>query len=68
MTSTTSTTKTSRATLKNALALVKGSELVGFDIETTGLNPRASELRLAQVSDGVKTYVVDCRKVRALSL
>jgi len=43
--------------------LVEASKIVGLDIETTGLNPRKDKIRLVQVSDGDKTYIVDAFKV-----
>jgi P4 family phage/plasmid primase-like protien len=36
---------------------------LGIDIETTGLHPRTSRIRLMQVSDGEHTFVIDCFKV-----
>jgi DNA polymerase I-like protein with 3'-5' exonuclease and polymerase domains len=55
--------KTNKPTLENAVALVEASKVVGLDLETTGLNPRRHKIRLVQVSDEEKTYVVDAFKV-----
>src|SRR4029079_14622046 len=37
---------------------------LGFDVETTELDPYKGELRLVQLSDGVNTKVVDLRGFR----
>jgi len=47
--------------LKKACDELKGSEYLGFDVETTELDPYKGELRLVQLSDGVNTKVVDLR-------
>jgi DNA polymerase I-like protein with 3'-5' exonuclease and polymerase domains len=60
---TSNTSTKSKAKLADALALVEASKIVGLDIETTGLNPRKDKIRLVQVSDGDKTYIVDAFKV-----
>src|SRR5215208_5769903 len=39
--------------------MVKNSGVVALDLETTGLDPRESEIRLAQISDGEKIFVID---------
>jgi DNA polymerase I-like protein with 3'-5' exonuclease and polymerase domains len=57
-----------KARLKDAVALAEASEIVGLDIETTGLNPRKDKIRLVQISDGEKTYVVDAFKVNVRPL
>jgi DNA polymerase I-like protein with 3'-5' exonuclease and polymerase domains len=59
----TSSTAKSKPTLKDALRAVEASNMVALDIETTGLDPRSSEVRLIQVSDGAETFVIDCRRV-----
>lgn len=51
--------KTINEVVKRAVAMVEGSDLVGLDIETTGLSPRDAEIRLIQVSDGEHTYIID---------
>jgi DNA polymerase I-like protein with 3'-5' exonuclease and polymerase domains len=65
---TSSTSTRSKAKLADAMALVEASEIVGLDIETTGLNPRRDRIRLVQVSDGKKTYVVDAFKTNVRPL
>jgi len=39
--------------------MVEAAEVVALDLETTGLDPRTSDIRLAQVSDGEKIFVID---------
>jgi DNA polymerase I-like protein with 3'-5' exonuclease and polymerase domains len=65
---TSSTSMKSKAKLKDAVALAEASEIVGLDIETTGLNPRKDRIRSFQVSNGKKTYVVDAFKTNARPL
>lgn len=36
-------------------------DYIGFDVETSGLNPRKDSLLLVQLSDGETTYIFDCR-------
>jgi DNA polymerase I-like protein with 3'-5' exonuclease and polymerase domains len=48
---------------KAAVQMIEGASVVGLDLETTGLNPRRSEVRLVQVSDGEEAHVLDCRLV-----
>ena len=64
---TTNTQKTSNV-VERAVRLVEAARVVAFDLETTGLDPRRSEIRLAQVSDGEKIYVVDLFKRNARPL
>jgi uncharacterized protein YprB with RNaseH-like and TPR domain len=53
----------SSTVLDDALAMIENSsEYLALDLETTGLDPRASEIRLVQVSNGEKTYVLDLWK------
>jgi hypothetical protein len=59
-----STQKTNRAPLKSAIKMVVNSDIVGLDLETTGRDPRKDRIRLVQVSDGIKTYVIDAFKVK----
>src|SRR6476661_4378569 len=47
--------------LKKACEELKGAEYLGFDVETTDLDPYRGELRLVQLSDGRNTKVVDVR-------
>lgn len=47
--------------LKKAVAELRRSDLLGFDTETTELDPYKGELRLVQLSDGKNTQVVDLR-------
>ena len=39
--------------------MVENASVVALDLEATGLDPRCSAIRLAQVSDGEKIFVVD---------
>ncbi|MBO0857089.1 MAG: hypothetical protein J2P21_01265 [Chloracidobacterium sp.] len=39
---------------------LSGEQLIGFDTETTGLNPHTSKLRLIQLATPRSSYVVDC--------
>src|SRR5688500_12682888 len=47
--------------LKNAIAELRRSEFLGFDTETTELDPYRGELRLVQLSNGRNTQVIDLR-------
>ncbi len=47
--------------LKAAVADLRKSDLLGFDTETTELDPYKGELRLVQISDGKNTQVIDLR-------
>lgn len=47
--------------LRKAVADLRRSEFLGFDTETTELDPYKGELRLVQLSDGRSTQVVDLR-------
>jgi DNA polymerase I-like protein with 3'-5' exonuclease and polymerase domains len=58
---TTSIQKTSNVVVR-AVATVGAATVVAFDIETTGLDPRHAEIRLVQVSDGEKIFVIDAFK------
>ncbi len=51
--------------LSAALEDLGRTEFLGFDTETTELDPYRGELRLVQLSDGKKTYVVDLRAFSA---
>ena len=50
--------------VKKACAELKGGEFLGFDTETTELDPYRGELRLVQLSNGKNTVVVDLKPFR----
>jgi DNA polymerase I-like protein with 3'-5' exonuclease and polymerase domains len=52
------------ATLREACETLSKSEFLGFDTETTELDPYDGELRLVQLSDGKDTKVVDLREYK----
>lgn len=52
---------TDAESLKAAVANLRKSDLLGFDTETTELDPYKGELRLVQISDGKNTQVIDLR-------
>ena len=43
-----------------AAAKLREAELVGFDTETTGLDPHTSRLRLMQLASAEACFVIDC--------
>ncbi|MFN7946617.1 MAG: DNA polymerase [Blastocatellia bacterium] len=43
-----------------AAAKLRDAELVGFDTETTGLDPHTSRLRLIQLASAEACFVIDC--------
>ena len=47
--------------LKKACDELKSESFLGFDVETTELDPYKGELRLVQLSDGKNTKVIDLR-------
>jgi DNA polymerase I len=47
--------------LEEALPKVLAAPAAGLDIETTGLDPLKSGVRLVQLATGDHTYVLDCR-------
>ncbi len=51
--------------LKAACAELAGVRSLGFDTETTELDPYKGDLRLLQISTGAKTQVVDLKPFRA---
>ena len=53
---------TDAAALKKACEELKREQHVGFDTETTELDPYRGNLRLVQLSTGRSTYVVDIKK------
>jgi len=50
--------------LRKACEELKGSEFLGFDTETTELDPYRGDLRLVQLSNGKNTVVVDLKPFR----
>src|SRR4051794_40657782 len=52
--------KSPTTSLGHAFRMLESSSIVALDLETTGLDPRAAEIRLIQISNGEKTYVIDC--------
>jgi DNA polymerase-1 len=62
-TSTLQKTSGANATLQNVVRAIEVADIVGFDLETTGLDPTRDNIRLAQVSTGAKTFVVDLFRV-----
>ena len=51
--------------LKAAIDELKGHKSLGFDTETTELDPYKGDLRLLQISTGDKTQVVDLKPFRS---
>jgi DNA polymerase I-like protein with 3'-5' exonuclease and polymerase domains len=49
----------SSATVGTVVQMIEAADVVALDLETTGLDPRRSEIRLVQVSNGEKTYLID---------
>ncbi len=47
--------------LKKACEELAAKPVLGFDVETTELDPYKGELRLVQLSDGTRTKVIDLR-------
>jgi len=56
---TTNTQKTINAVVERAVRMVENASVVALDLETTGLDPRSAEIRLVEVSDGEKIFVID---------
>jgi ribonuclease D len=50
--------------LKKACDELKGEPFLGFDVETTDLDPYRGDLRLVQLSDGQNTKVIDLKPFR----
>jgi hypothetical protein len=50
---------TSADELPGVLAWLATADIVGVDLETTGLDPKESKISLMQLSDGETTYVLD---------
>src|SRR5215204_2865376 len=59
---TTSTQKTTNAAVERAVRMVENASVVALDLETTGLDPHRDKIRLVQVSDGEKIFVIDAFK------
>ena len=51
--------------LKKACDDLKDEPFLGFDVETTDLDPHRGELRLVQLSDGQNTKVIDLKPFKA---
>lgn len=51
--------------LKKACDELKSAEHLGFDVETTDLDPYRGDLRLMQLSDGKNTKVIDLKPFKA---
>ena len=52
---------TDAESLKKAVDELKDVPFLGFDVETTELDPYKGDLRLVQLSDGKNTKVIDLR-------
>lgn len=52
--------------LRSACEALKTEEFLGFDTETTELDPYEGEIRLVQFSTGKDTYVIDLKPFSAL--
>jgi DNA polymerase I-like protein with 3'-5' exonuclease and polymerase domains len=52
---------TDAATLKKVCDQLKDEDFLGFDTETTALNPYEGEIRLVQLSTGKETQVIDLK-------
>jgi DNA polymerase I-like protein with 3'-5' exonuclease and polymerase domains len=65
---TTSIRKTSNAVVERAVRMVEDADLVALDLETTGLDAHSADIRLLQVSDSEKTFVIDLFKRDATDL
>jgi DNA polymerase I-like protein with 3'-5' exonuclease and polymerase domains len=39
---------------------LRGEEVIGFDTETTGLDPHTSKLRLIQIATSRSSFIIDC--------
>lgn len=50
--------------LQKAVSELSGAEFLGFDTETTELDPYRGDLRLVQLSDGKNTHVIDLKPFR----
>ena len=50
--------------LRAACDELKSEKLLGFDVETTELDPYRGDIRLMQLSNGVETKVIDLKPFR----
>ena len=64
----TTSTQKRNSTLERATRMVENADVVALDLETTGLDARRDKIRLLQVSDGTKIFVVDLFKRDASAL
>ncbi|MBL8195938.1 MAG: hypothetical protein JNM06_19250 [Blastocatellia bacterium] len=55
------------AELKLALEILRQSEAIGLDTETTGLDPYTSKLRLIQLSNTKQAFIIDLFKTPTLA-
>ncbi|MDQ6786434.1 MAG: DNA polymerase [Acidobacteriota bacterium] len=53
-------------TLRRACEQLKGEDVLGFDTETTALDPYEGEIRLVQLSTGKETQVIDLKPFYAM--
>lgn len=51
--------------IKKAVSYMESKKLLGFDTETTGLDPLSDEVILLQLGDSYKQYVFDTRKLKS---
>jgi DNA polymerase I-like protein with 3'-5' exonuclease and polymerase domains len=56
------------ADIRNALNTLSNAKAIGFDLETTHLYARHGNIRLVQMSDGDKTYIIDCYKLANMQM
>lgn len=57
---------TSAEDLGKVAAEISSAEAIGFDIETTALEPFDGEIRLVQINTGKATYVIDLFQTKTL--
>lgn len=55
---------TDAASLRAAVEQLSGRDAIGFDTETTSLDPYEGRVRLVQLSDGAQSYVIDLDRFR----
>jgi DNA polymerase I-like protein with 3'-5' exonuclease and polymerase domains len=53
-------------TLRRACEQLKGEDVLGFDTETTALDPYAGDIRLVQLSTGKETQVIDLKPFKEM--